>query len=148
MEFTENEMIAMHESAERIASEEAYFVTWMPRDAANLFDIMALSDHDWYDREATTMETLFSMCEVLRAYESPLWGNTGGRYGHGGGYLTGEVFDALDSGADDLELQDTSMGYAMLALARHLRDEGESGLRAAIMLGDILGMALDMMPVD
>lgn len=148
MEFTEEEAIAMHESAERIASEEAYFVTWMPRDAANLFDIMALSDHDWYDREATTMETLFSMCEVLRAYESPSWGNTGGRYGHGGGYLTGDVLDALDAGADDLESQDTSMGYAMLALARHLRDEGESGLRTAIMLGDILGMALDMMPVD
>lgn len=148
MEFTEDEAITMRKSAEKIASEEAYFVTWMPRDAANLFNIMALSDDDWYDREAATFEALFSMCEVLRAYESPSWGNTGGRYGHRGGYLTGEVFDALDAGVDDLELQDTSMGYAMLALARYLRDEGESGLRTTIMLGDILNMALDMMHVD
>ena len=57
-------------------------------DSANsLFHYAGMAELDWHSLEDAGTEALWSLCEVLRGYESPAWGNTSGRYGHTGGWL-------------------------------------------------------------
>lgn len=62
---------------------------------------------------------LFDMCEVLRGFEDSAHGNTSGRYGHSGGFLTEEDWEALESENYEHEFPDNDEfvlrgTYAML----------------------------------
>ena len=104
------------------------------------WDELDLASLDWYDREGSAMQALFVLCEILRGYESPEWGNTGGRYGHRGGYLTGDDWDALARGeyvADEGE--ESWETYAYNAAVRGLTDADQHlTLDGMIALADFL----------
>lgn len=99
-------------------------------DARALADAACLSELDWSEGTYMLSEVLWTLCEVLRGYESPSWGNTGGRYGHVGGWLD---LDALLAAADE-ELEDLDrwdpVRYPDVAQAfvRHAEEHGEGAL--------------------
>lgn len=67
--------------------------------------------------------TLFDMCEVLRGFECPEYGNTSGRYGHTGGFLTEEDVVAVEDENYEYEFLDNNESvlrgtYAMLTTGR------------------------------
>ena len=59
----------------------------LSESANELFDQAGMGELDWHSLEDAGTEALWSLCEVLRGYESHAWGNTSGRYGHTGGWL-------------------------------------------------------------
>lgn len=91
---------------------------------------------DWYSFEDAGMDTLWSLCEVLRGYESEEWGNTGGRYNHMGGFITDEGWKAIEEGDVDSEhltdFSDPAMLIAMVEWAN------ENGVEAMVEVADAL----------
>lgn len=118
-------------------------------DAARLFHEADLGTWDWYYLDEPVAELLWSLCDVLRHYESPKWGNTSGRYGHQGGYLDLET--VLELTEDDLAtgsmaavstLGDFVEPYAVWTFARWADEHGEAAL---VALAD---RAHEMLPSD
>lgn len=71
------------------------------RDAWDAAD-MDLS-WDKGDPYGSAVSALFALSDLLRLWESPAWGNTGGRYGHnaGAGGLSSDDVAALEAGTFD-----------------------------------------------
>lgn len=117
-------------------------------DSANdLFDRAGMGELDWLSPEDAAPEALWSLCEVLRGYESPAWGNTGGRYGHSGGWLDLDAVSALseddiydEDGEPHLTLADFSDPYMVWYLVRWAEEHGADDL---VELADALNAALD-----
>ena len=103
-------------------------------DARALADAACLSELGWGTGSAMLSEVLWTLCEVLRGYESPSWGNTGGRYGHVGGWLDLDaLLSATDEELEDLDRWDpVGYPYAARAFARHAEEHG---------VGDLLDLA-------
>ena len=117
-------------------------------DSANeLFDQAGMGELDWYSLESGGTEALWSLCEVLRGYESPEWGNTGGRYGHSGGWLdldtVSELFEEdlyTEDGEPHLALADFSDPYMVWCLVRWAEEHGPDDL---VELADAINAALN-----
>ena len=117
-------------------------------DSANsLFHYAGMAELDWYSLESGGTEALWSLCEVLRGYESPAWGNTGGRYGHSGGWLDLDAVSELSE--DDLTnedgdphpaLLDFSDPYMVWYLVRWAEEHGPDDL---VELADSIHKALN-----
>ena len=104
-------------------------------DAARLFHEADLGAWDWYYLTEPVEDILWSLCEVLRHYESPDWGNTSGRYGHTGGHLDIDAVlsmteDDVDFGRDDADspLGDFAEPYAVWTFARWADEHGPAAL--------------------
>ena len=101
-------------------------------------------DLDW-DRQdpfGSAINALFLICDVLRGYESPSWGNTGGRYGHHAGMtgLTAEDWEALEAHTFALSgptRQEYSDPETVQSLADFL-NEDTANLTSVVQLGDML----------
>ena len=103
--------------------------------ALALWDAADLNSQDWTGYEATRAEVLWMLCEVLRGYESPEWGNTSGRYGHTGGWLDLDTVEGLDEsdltdedGEPHPALSDFPDPFPVWAMAQWAADHGESDL--------------------
>ena len=115
--------------------------------ATILFHKAGLDELDWYDLKCVGTEALWMLCEVLRGYESPAWGNTGGRYGHTGGWLDLDAVAGLsedDIYDEDGEPHDTLMDfsdpYAVWYLVRWAEEHGPDDL---VELADAINAALN-----
>ena len=115
--------------------------------ATILFHKAGMNELDWHSLEDAGTEALWSLCEVLRGYESPEWGNTGGRYGHSGGWLdldtVSELFeeDIYDEGGEPhLALADFSDPYMVWYLVRWAKEYGPGDL---LELADAINTALN-----
>jgi hypothetical protein len=100
------------------------------------------SDWDVYDPRGTAVTTLFTLCDLLRPYESPEWGNTGGRYGYsaGAGGLTSWDWHTLDSGCfpDEGDSRENySDPWIVQELATYLGEDDEH-LVHVVHLADLL----------
>lgn len=117
-------------------------------DSANdLFDKAGMAELDWHSLEDAGTEALWSLCEVLRGYESPVWGNTGGRYGHTGGFLDLDTVSELseediydEDGEPHLTLADFSSPYMVWYLVRWAKEHGADDL---VELADSINKALN-----
>lgn len=117
-------------------------------DSANdLFDRAGMGEIDWYYLEEAGIEMMWALCEVLRGHESPEWGNTGGRYGHSGGWLDLDAVSALseaDIYDEDCEphpaLADFSDPYIPWYLTRWAESNGPDDL---VELADAINAALN-----
>lgn len=99
-------------------------------------------DWDPYAPAETALNSLFTLCDLLRSYESAAWGNTGGRYGHsaGMGGLTSEDWHMLDSGCFPEEgpsRTDYSDPVIVQELATYL-GEDDAHLEHVVHLADLL----------
>ena len=115
--------------------------------AATLFHESGMGELDWYDLGCVGTEALWSLCEVLRGYESPSWGNTGGRYGHTGGWLdldtVSELFEEelyTEDGETHPALSDFSDPRMVWYLVRWAEEYGEDDL---VELADAVSAALN-----
>lgn len=104
-----------------------------------------LEGRDWHDLESVTVSTIMEACMILQSWESPAWGNVGGRYGvnFGAGGLTGAEYDALESvdtmttdttgdpRFEMLELDGWDV-HALSVYARHCAERGPSALAALV----------------
>lgn len=115
--------------------------------AASLFLKSGMGELTWDSLDDAGNEALWSLCEVLRGYESPDWGNTGGRYGHSGGYLDLDTVSELseedihdEDGEPHLALADFSDPYLVWYLARWADEHGSDDL---VELADSIHKALD-----
>ena len=123
-------------------------ITYTLSESANeLFDQAGMGELDWYSLESGGTEALWSLCEVLRGYESPEWGNTGGRYGHSGGWLdldtVSELFEEdlyTEDGEPHLALADFSDPYMVWCLVRWAEEHGPDDL---VELADAINAALN-----
>lgn len=110
--------------------------------AKALFTRSGMGELDWYSLEDAGYEALWSLCEILRGYESPEWGSTGGRYGHSGGWLD---LDAVSELAEtDIyahpELADFSDPYLVWYLVRYAEEHGADDLvELADSINKVLG---------
>ena len=117
-------------------------------DSANsLFHYAGMAELDWYSLESGGTEALWSLCEVLRGYESPEWGNTGGRYGHSGGWLdldtVSELFEEdlyTEDGEPHDALMDFSDPFMVWYLVRWAKEYGPGDL---LELADAVNAALN-----
>ena len=121
--------------------------------ALELANAADLEGRDWYDLEHTTVNAIMEACMILQSWESPTWGNVGGRYdvSFGAGGLTGDEYDALeavDTATTDttgdprfemLELDGWDV-HALSTYARHCAAHGEAALVALV---DALSAAHD-----
>ena len=119
----------------------------LSESANELFDQAGMGELDWYSLESGGTEALWSLCEVLRGYESPDWGNTGGRYGHSGGWLDLDTVSELfeediydEDGEPHLALADFSDPYMVWSLIRWAKEYGPDDL---VELADSINKALD-----
>lgn len=118
-------------------------------DAARLFHEADLGSWDWYYLDEPAVDLLWSLCEVLRYYESPDWGNTSGRYGHRGGYL--DVDTVLGASEEDVMRGDTPAASALADFAEpyavwtFARWADEHGPAALVALAD---RAHEVLPSD
>ena len=115
--------------------------------ATILFHKAGLDELDWYDLKCVGTEALWMLCEVLRGYESPAWGNTGGRYGHLGGWLDLDTVAGLsedelytEDGEPHDALMDFSDPYAAWYLVRWANEYGPDDL---VELADAINSALN-----
>ena len=117
---------------------------YLPTDARMVWDAGDMASEDWYDSEPSAISLLWALCELLRSYESPEWGNTAGRYGHSGGFLDDEDWAAIEAGDEDYDHPDLdpSQWFAIIAAHRVAQD---GNLRAVIQMADILDMAIVFM---
>ena len=142
--FEDYETAQMARAARMIAADDGHDVRpYLPTDARMVWDATDMSCEDWYDSEASTISMLWALCELLRSYESPEWGNTGGRYGHSGGFLDSDDWAAIEAGDEDYEHLDLDSGqwFAIIGAYRVIQ---QGNLRAVIQMADILDMAIDM----
>ena len=117
-------------------------------DSANsLFHYASMGELDWYSLEDAGTDALWSLCEVLRGYESPDWGNTGGRYGHTGGWLDLDTVSELfeediydEDGETHLALADFSDPSMVWYLVRWAKEYGPDDL---VELADSIHKALN-----
>ena len=117
-------------------------------DSANdLFDRSCMAELDWHSLEDAGTEALWSLCEVLRGHESPVWGNTSGRYGHTGGFLDLDAVSELseediydEDGEPHFALADFSAPYMVWYLVRWAEEHGSDDL---VELADSINKALD-----
>ena len=118
-------------------------------DSANsLFHYAGMAELDWHSLEDAGTEALWSLCEVLRDYESPEWGNTGGRYGHSGGWLDLDAVSEIreedlytEDGEPHLALADFSDPYIPWYLVRWAEEHGADDL---VELADTIYKALNI----
>jgi len=118
-------------------------------DSANdLFERSGMGEIDWYYLEEAGTEILWALCEVLRGYESPTWGNTSGRYGHMGGFLDLDVVSEIreediysEDGDTHPELSDFSDPYIPWYLVRWAEEHGADDL---VELADTIYKALNI----
>lgn len=115
--------------------------------ATDLFHKAGMGELTWHSLEDAGTEALWSLCEVLRGYESPDWGNTGGRYGHSGGFLDLDTVSELseedihdEDGEPHLALADFSDPYMVWYLIRWADEHGPDDL---VELADSIQKALD-----
>lgn len=115
--------------------------------ATALFHEAGVGELDWYDLEGAGTEALWALCEVLRGYESPTWGNTGGRYGHSGGFLDLDTVSELseedihgEDGKPHPALWDFSDPYVVWYLIRWADEHGPDDL---VELADSVNAALN-----
>lgn len=94
---------------------------------------------------------LFALCDLLRLWESPVWGNTGGRYGHhaGIGGLSGADLEDLERGTfDDSPDEDVREARRewesvyLQGLFDYLQ-EHPAHLADVVQLGDMLSQVID-----
>ena len=117
-------------------------------DSANsLFHYAGMAELDWHSLEDAGTEALWSLCEVLRDYESPAWGNTSGRYGHTGGWLdldtVSELFEE-DIYNEDGEPHDALMDFSDPFMVWYLvRWANEYGPDDLVELADAINAALN-----
>ena len=117
-------------------------------DSANeLFDRAGMRELSWHSLEDAGTEALWSLCEVLRGYESPAWGNTGGRYGHTGGWLDLDTVSELfeediydEDGETHPALSDFSDPFMVWYLVRWAKEYGPDDL---VELADSIHKALN-----
>lgn len=143
--FEGQEMAQMERAAQIIAAGGGrYLRIYLPADARMVWDATDMASEDWDDAEASALGLLWALCELLRSYESPEWGNTGGRYGHSGGFLDDEDWAAIEAGDEDYDHPDLdpSQWFAIIAAHRVAQD---GNLRAVIQMADILDMAIVFM---
>ena len=119
----------------------------LSESANELFDQAGMGELDWYSLEDAGTEALWSLCEVLRDYESPAWGNTSGRYGHTGGWLDLDTIEDLsetdiynEDGDPHPALLDFSDPYMVWYLVRWAKEYGPSDL---VELADAINAALN-----
>lgn len=119
----------------------------LSESANELFDQAGMGELDWYSLEDAGTDVLWSLCEVLRGYESPEWGNTGGRYGHTGGWLDLDVVSEIreediynEDGEPHPELSDFSDPYTAWYLVRWANEYGPDDL---VELADTIYKALN-----
>lgn len=115
--------------------------------ATALFHKSGMGELTWHSLEDAGTEALWSLCEVLRGYESPDWGNTGGRYGHSGGFLDLDTVSELseedihdEDGEPHLALVDFSDPYMVWYLVRWADEHGSDDL---VELADSVNAALN-----
>lgn len=115
--------------------------------ATILFHKSGMNELDWYSLEDAGTTALWSLCEVLRGYESPEWGNTGGRYGHSGGWLDLDAVSELfeediydEDGETHPALADFSDPYMVWYLVRWAKEYGPGDL---VELADSIHKALN-----
>ena len=115
--------------------------------AASLFLKSGMGELTWDSLDDAGNEALRSLCEVLRGYESPDWGNTGGRYGHSGGWLDLDTVSELseedihdEDGEPHPALADFSDPYLVWYLARWADECGSDDL---VELADSVNAALN-----
>lgn len=143
--FEDHEMVRMARAARRIAAGGGrYLRTYLPADARVVWDDCDMACEDWGDAEASALGMLWALCELLRSYESPEWGNTAGRYGHSGGFLDDEDWAAIEAGDEDYDHPDLDPGQWFAIIAAH-RVAQDGNLRAVIQMADILDMAIVFM---
>lgn len=143
--FEDHEAGQMARAARIIAVGDGHEVRpYLPTDARGVWDDCDMMAEDWGDAEASAFNMLWALCELLRSYESPEWGNTGGRYGHSGGFLDDEDWAAIEAGDEDYEHSDLDSGQWFAIIAAH-RIARSGNLRAVIQMADILDMAIDFM---
>lgn len=143
--FEDYETAQMVQAARIIAAGMGYEVRpCLPADACMVWDATDMALEDWHDSEATASGMLWALCELLRGYESPAWGNTGGRYEHSGGFLDDEDWAAIEAGDEDYDHPDLdpSQWFAIIAAHRVAQD---GNLRAVIQMADILDVAIVFM---
>lgn len=119
----------------------------LSNSAIILFHKSGMVELDWTSLADAGTEALWSLCEVLRGYESPEWGNTGGRYGHSGGWLDLDTVSELfeediydDDGETHPALLDFSDPFMVWYLARWAREYGSNDL---VELADSINAALN-----
>lgn len=112
-----------------------------------------LEGRDWGAPHATIVDAIMEACMILQSWESPEWGNVGGRYGvnFGAGGLTGAEYDALEE--VDTTVTDTTGdprfemleldGWDVHALSVYARHCAERGPSALVALVDALSAAHD-----
>lgn len=131
-----------------IHHENTAMITNSLSDSANeLFERSGMGEMDWYSLADAGHEALWALCEVLRGYESPAWGNTGGRYGHSGGFLDLDTVSEMSEediydgdGEPHLALADFSDPYVVWFLARYAEEHGVDDL---VELADSIYNALN-----
>lgn len=142
--FEDHETAQMARAARIIAAGEGRNLRpYLPADARLVWDAGDMASEDWGSPEGASISLLWALCELLRSYESPEWGNTGGRYGHSGGFLDYEDWAAIEAGDEDHEHLDLDSGQWFAIIAAH-RIAQRGNLRAVIQMADILDMAIDM----
>lgn len=143
--FEDYETAQMARAARTIAADNGRTsCPFLPADARAVWDDCDMMAEDWGDAEASALNMLWSLCEVLRGYESPAWGNTGGRYEHSGGFMDEADWAALK--IEDYYYADADMvdgdWPTMVGAVRQL--DKHDNLRGVIQMADILDMAIDM----
>lgn len=142
--FDDYETAQMSRAARMIAADMGHEVRpYLPADARMVWDATDMASEDWGDAEASALGLLWALCELLRSYESPSWGNTGGRYGHSGGFLDSDDWAAIEAFDEDYDHPDLDSGQWFAIIAAHRTAQG-GNLRAVIQMADILSMAIDM----
>ena len=146
--FEDHEMAQMGRAARMIAAGKGHEVRqFLPAPARAVWDDCDMACEDWHDTEASALGLLWALCELLRSFESPEWGNTGGRYGHSGGFLDSDDWAAIEAGDEDYDHLDLDSGQWFAIIAAHRTAQG-GNLRAVIQMADILDMALDVARVN
>lgn len=146
--FEDHETAQMSRAAQMIAAGGGrYLRIYLPADARRVWDAGDMASEDWCDSEAAASGMLWALCELLRSYESPEWGNTGGRYGHSGGFLDDEDWAAIEAGDEDYDYPDLDSGQWFLIIEAHKIIQ-RGNLRAVIQMADILDVAIEIMRVQ
>lgn len=143
--FEDYETAQMLRAARTIAADNGHDVRpFLPTDARAVWDDCDMMAEDWGSPRDASISLLWALCELLRSYESPEWGNTGGRYGHSGGFLDDEDWAAIEADDEDHEHLDLDSGqwFAIIGAYRVIQ---RGNLRGVIQMADILDMAIDFM---
>lgn len=114
--------------------------------ARDAWGLIARDDWDTGSPSDSAFAALWDICTLLTAWESPEWGNTGGRYDYspGAGGLSSDAWDALAAGtyAEHWESQDSHDAHGVQALHDYLT-ESDSHLAHVVHLGDMLSQVID-----